>query len=131
MSNWLGHRAGVGQADLASLLLTGRRLDAVSGAEAQIVGEQVVGYLSGDLLGATSRMVGLDTIRVGGVDEAFGRRDPAAIASEADPTSRLTFGKNLGDLFGEAAGGGALLVVIRRYGFRSTGGSRELLRRRR
>jgi translocation and assembly module TamB len=43
------------QADLASLLITGRRLTEVSGREAEIVGEQVISYLSGDVLGAASR----------------------------------------------------------------------------
>jgi outer membrane protein assembly factor BamA/autotransporter translocation and assembly factor TamB len=87
----------LGQADIASLLLTGRELDEVSGAEAQIVGEQVVSYLSGDVLGAASRVVGLDTLRLGGVDPSLRRKDSAEIASETDPTSRLTFGKSLGD----------------------------------
>jgi outer membrane protein assembly factor BamA/autotransporter translocation and assembly factor TamB len=86
----------LGQADIASLLLTGRQLNEVSGAEAQILGEQVIGYLSGDVLGAASRVVGLDTLRLGGVDPALRRRDSAEIASETDPTSRLTFGKSLG-----------------------------------
>jgi outer membrane protein assembly factor BamA/autotransporter translocation and assembly factor TamB len=89
----------LGQADIASLLLTGRELNEVSGAEAQIVGEQVISYLSGDVLGAASRVVGLDTLRLGGVDPTLRRRDSAEIASETDPTSRLTFGKSLGDLF--------------------------------
>ncbi|MBI4485618.1 MAG: translocation/assembly module TamB domain-containing protein, partial [Acidobacteria bacterium] len=87
----------LGQADVASLLLTGRRLDEVPGAEAQIDGEQVLGYLSGDVLGAASRIVGLDTIRLGGADQTTRRRDPAAIATNTDPTSRLTFGKSFGN----------------------------------
>jgi outer membrane protein assembly factor BamA len=89
----------LGQADIASLLLTGRELSEVSGAEAQIVGEQVVSYLSGDVLGAASRVIGLDTVRLGGVDPSLRRRDSAGIASATDPTSRLTFGKSLGQLF--------------------------------
>jgi outer membrane protein assembly factor BamA/autotransporter translocation and assembly factor TamB len=89
----------LGQADIASLLLTGRSLDEVSGAEAQIVGEQLVSYLSGDVLGAASRVVGLDTIRIGGVDPTLRRGDSAEIASQTDPTSRLTFGKSLGESF--------------------------------
>lgn len=87
----------LGQADLASLLLTGRRLDQVSGAEGQILAEQAVSYLSGDLLGAASRVVGLDTLRLGGVDTTTLRRDPSSIVAKADPTSRLTFGKSVGD----------------------------------
>jgi outer membrane protein insertion porin family len=87
----------LGEADVASLLLTGRVLAEVPGAEGQIVGQQVLGYLSGDLLGVTSRAVGLDTIRLGGVESAALYRDPAAVAAATDPTTRLTFGKSLGN----------------------------------
>ena len=38
--------------------------------------------------------MGLDTLRVGGVET--NPRDPADLASETDPTSRVTFGKSLG-----------------------------------
>ena len=48
------------------------------------------------MLGFASRAVGLDTIRLGGVDEGAIRRDPIAVATEIDPTTRLTFGKTLG-----------------------------------
>lgn len=89
----------LGQADIASLLLTGRPLSDVSGAEAEIVGEQLLSYFSGDVLGAAGRVVGLDTIRLGGVDPSLRRGDAAEIASQTDPTSRLTFGKSLGESF--------------------------------
>lgn len=85
----------LGRADVTSLLLVGRPLDEVSRAGAQIVGEQVLGYLSGDLLGFAGRSVGLDSIRLEGADTGL-RRDPAAVASQTDPTSRLTFGKSIG-----------------------------------
>jgi outer membrane protein assembly factor BamA/autotransporter translocation and assembly factor TamB len=88
--------ADLDEADIASLLLTGRLLNNVAGAEAQIVGEQLLGYFSGDVLGIAGRAVGLDTIRLDSEVSSV-RRDPAAIASEADPTSRLTFGKSFGD----------------------------------
>jgi outer membrane protein assembly factor BamA len=87
----------LGQADVASLLLTGRVLAEVPGAEGRIVGEQVLNYLSGDLLGVASRAVGLDTLRLGGVEGSGLRRDPTAVATAVDPTSRLTFGKTLGN----------------------------------
>lgn len=86
----------LGQADVYSLLLTGRRLDEVAGAEADIVGEQVLGFLSGDVLGVAGSAVGLDTLRLGGPVSDV-RRDPAAVAAETDPASRLTFGKTFGD----------------------------------
>jgi autotransporter translocation and assembly factor TamB len=86
----------LGQADLTSLLLTGQPLDKLSTQEASVVGAQVLGNLSGDVLGFAGRTVGLDTLRVGGVDTTTALRDPADLASEVDPTSRLTFGKSLG-----------------------------------
>jgi outer membrane protein assembly factor BamA/autotransporter translocation and assembly factor TamB len=85
----------IGQADATSLLLTGRRLDQVSGAESEIVGEQVLGYLSGDVLGLAGRAVGLDRLRLGGVDDPSLITDPTAIATETDPTSRMTFEKRI------------------------------------
>src|SRR6185436_13979236 len=45
----------LGTADVWSVLLTGRRFDEISGDEAQVVGEQVLSYLSGDVLGMASR----------------------------------------------------------------------------
>ena len=82
----------LGEADVASLLLTGRRLEDVPGAEARIVGEQVIGYLSGDLLGAASRAIRVDTVRLGGLDDVG--RSASTIATQTDPTSRLTFVKS-------------------------------------
>ena len=89
----------LGEADLASLLLTGRKLDELPGADAQVVGEQVLGYLSGDVLGVAGRAVGLDTLRLGGAEQSLLRRDPTAVATETDPTSRLTVGRGIGDRF--------------------------------
>src|SRR6185503_20435910 len=40
--------------------------------------------------------VGLDTLRLGGIEDSATRLDPTAVATEVDPTSRLTFGKSLG-----------------------------------
>ena len=62
--------------------------------QAAAVGAQVLGSLAGDVLGVAGRTVGLDTLRVGGVET--NPRDPADLASETDPTSRVTFGKSLG-----------------------------------
>jgi outer membrane protein assembly factor BamA len=86
----------LGEADLYSLLITGKTLAEVSGDEAEILGEQLLQYLSGDVLGLASRVVGLDTIRLGGVEEDVLRQDPTALATEVDPTTRLTFGKSFG-----------------------------------
>ena len=61
--------------------------------QAAVVGAQVLGNLAGDVLGFAGRAVGLDTLRVGAETNP---RDPADLASETDPTSRVTFGKSLG-----------------------------------
>jgi len=82
------------QSDMTSLLLTGRKMEELGQQQAAAVGAQVLGSLAGDVLGVAGRSVGLDTIRVGGVET--NPRDPADLASETDPTSRVTFGKSLG-----------------------------------
>ncbi|MBI3050401.1 MAG: translocation/assembly module TamB domain-containing protein [Acidobacteria bacterium] len=86
----------LGQAELASLLLTGRRLEDLAPGDAAFVGTQVLGNFSAEVLGFASRAVGLDTLRLGGVEPAAVRRDPTDLATEVDPTTRLTFGKSLG-----------------------------------
>jgi outer membrane protein assembly complex protein YaeT len=86
----------LGQAELASLLLTGRRLENLAPGDAAFVGTQVLGNFSAEVLGFASRAVGLDTLRLGGVDNPSIRRDPTAIATELDPTTRVTFGKSIG-----------------------------------
>lgn len=86
----------LGQAEVASLLLTGRRLEELAPGDAAFVGTQVLGNFSAEVLGFASRAVGLDTLRLGGPDAGARRRDPTAVATELDPTTRLTFGKSLG-----------------------------------
>ncbi|MBI2829439.1 MAG: translocation/assembly module TamB domain-containing protein [Acidobacteria bacterium] len=85
----------LGEADLTSLLLTGRRFDDLAPDDAAFVGTQVLGNFSGELLGFASRAVGLDTLRLGGPDTGALRRDSTAFTTELDPTTRLTFGKSL------------------------------------
>ena len=86
----------LGQADITALLLTGRTLDQLGTADAAFIGTQVIGNFSGEVLGFAGRAVGLDTLRLGGLEEAEGNADLAAVATVVDPTSRLTFGKGLG-----------------------------------
>ena len=57
----------LGQADLTALLLTGRTLDQLSTDEAALIGAQLLGNFSADLLGFAGRAIGLDTLRIGGV----------------------------------------------------------------
>ena len=87
---------GLGQADITALLLTGRTLDQLGTADASFIGTQVIGNFSGEVLGFAGRAVGLDTLRLGGVEDSTTRLDPSAAATEVDPTSRLTFGKSFG-----------------------------------
>jgi len=87
------------QSDLTSLLLTGRTVDKLGSADAALVGDVLVGNLSGEVgqvLGVAGRAVGIDAIRLGGIDDSVLSSDPSAIATETDPTSRLTFTKSLG-----------------------------------
>jgi outer membrane protein assembly complex protein YaeT len=59
-------------------------------------GEDAVTLLSAELLGATGRAIGLDTLRVErgfSLDEY--RADPGLIATETDPATRLTISKRL------------------------------------
>jgi len=86
----------LGQADITALLLTGRTLDQLGTADASFIGTQVIGNFSGEVLGFAGRAVGLDTLRLGGIEEAEGNADLATVATVVDPTSRLTFGKGLG-----------------------------------
>ena len=86
----------LGQAEVASLLLTGRSLDNLAPDDAAFIGEQVLGNFSGEVLGFASRAVGLDTLRLGGVEGQTLRRDPSEVATtKEDPTNRVTFGKSL------------------------------------
>ncbi len=83
------------QSDIVSLLMTGRTV-ADGGLSTHVLSSQVLGYLSGDLLNAAGRVVGLDSVRLDrGVSLDELRFDPTIIASETEPESRLTISKNL------------------------------------
>jgi outer membrane protein assembly factor BamA/autotransporter translocation and assembly factor TamB len=84
------------QADLTALLVTGRTLDQLSNADAALIGAQVLGNFSADLLGFAGRAIGLDTLRIGGVQTSGTLGDTTVLTTDLDPTSRLTFGKRFG-----------------------------------
>jgi outer membrane protein assembly factor BamA/autotransporter translocation and assembly factor TamB len=84
------------QADLTALLVTGRTLNQLSTADAALIGAQVLGNFSADLLGFAGRAIGLDTLRIGGVQTTGTLGDATVLTTDLDPTSRLTFGKRLG-----------------------------------
>ena len=59
-------------------------------------GEDAITLLSAEVLGATGRAIGLDTLRVQrGFDAEEFRSDPGLIAAETDPSTRLTISKRL------------------------------------
>lgn len=59
--------------------------------------EQALTLLSGELLGVTGRALGLDALRIErGFDTQEFREDPTLIATETDPSTRLTLSKRLG-----------------------------------
>jgi outer membrane protein assembly complex protein YaeT len=59
-------------------------------------GEDAVTLLSAELLGVTGRAIGLDTLRVErGFESDEFRADPGLIATETDPSTRLTISKRL------------------------------------
>jgi outer membrane protein assembly factor BamA len=78
------------QGEIVSLLATGQKDTA---GPLSIGSDQVIGYLSGEVLGVTGRALGLDALRIErGQDVRF---DAGLVASETDPSSRLTFGKQV------------------------------------
>lgn len=85
------------EADLASLLVTGRRLDELASTDAMVLSGQLLGNLSADVLGFAGRAVGLDTLRVGAGPVTSNPGDSSELTTQLDPTSRLTFGKAIGD----------------------------------
>jgi outer membrane protein assembly factor BamA/autotransporter translocation and assembly factor TamB len=75
--------------DILALLVTGRTLDEMRGEEFEVARNQVLSYLGGRVgtkLGRTlQHATGLSTVKI----------EPNLIASEADPSARLTLGQDL------------------------------------
>lgn len=92
----LSSQPPLGRSDIVSLLATGRTI-AQGGLTTEVVGEQVLGYLSGDLLGFAGRALGLDAVRLqrGDVTQDL-RFDPTLVATQANPAQRLTVSKDVG-----------------------------------
>jgi outer membrane protein assembly complex protein YaeT len=84
----------LGQRDIVSLLATGRMADDLSGAQGTVAREQVLGLLTGEVLGFAARAIGVDTLRFERGSGLEGPRGHASlIAGETDPSSRLTLSK--------------------------------------
>lgn len=92
----LSSQPPLGRSDIVSLLATGRTV-AQGGLTTEVVGEQVLGYLSGDLLGFAGRALGLDAVRLqrGDITQDL-RFDPTLVATQANPAQRLTVSKDVG-----------------------------------
>ena len=75
--------------DIMAMLVTGRTLDQMRGEEYEVAKEQVLSYLAGRVGSQLGRglqnATGLSEVRI----------EPTLIASEADPTARLTVGQEL------------------------------------
>lgn len=70
--------------------------EAMSMIFGNLAGEDAVTLLSAELLGATGRAIGLDTLRVErGFEVDEFRADPGLIFTETDPSTRLTLSKRL------------------------------------
>ncbi len=86
------------ESDKVSLLLTGQKASDATSAGISTGGTELLGLLSGEFLNAAGQSVGLSTIRVesGSPDLRF---DAGLVATETDPGTRLTVGKNIGSRF--------------------------------
>lgn len=88
--------ATLSELDLVSLLVTGRRASEGGLADVEAIRRTMLSYLSGDLLGLLGQPLGLDSVRLerGPGDELFGA-DPALVAAETNPETRLSLTKRL------------------------------------
>ena len=87
------------EADIVSVLLTGRTLEQAGAAPGAGARDQALGLVSSELLGQAGRSVGLD-LRVGTDTPGGGgqiRFDSSLIATELNPGTRLTVGRDLSD----------------------------------
>ena len=87
---------GLPESDIVSLLLTGRTLDQVGSAPGAVARDQVLGLVSGEVLGVAGRSIGLDTVRLErGTNQGDVRFDSSLVAGDTNPGTRVTVGKNL------------------------------------
>ena len=93
----LSSEPSLGQSDIISVLLTGRELGTPGSTRTEVLRDQAISFLAGEYLTSAGRAVGLDTLQLerssNTPDEV--RSDHMEIAFEANPRSRLTFGKSI------------------------------------
>jgi outer membrane protein assembly complex protein YaeT len=89
LTTQLSSEPSIPQSDLASLLLTGRTAEQLSGREFQLAQTQALSLLAGQAGQEVTRgarsLLGISTVRL----------EPSFIASEANPGARLTLGQDL------------------------------------
>ena len=85
---------GLSQTDVVSLLLTGQLAEEGALFQTEVARSQLLMLLSGELLGIAGRAVGLDSVQIGrGLGGAASDFD--LLATDTDPSARLTVSKNL------------------------------------
>jgi outer membrane protein assembly factor BamA/autotransporter translocation and assembly factor TamB len=86
------------ESDKVALLLTGQTAGAATSGGISSNGTELLGLLSGEFLNTAGQAVGLSTVRVesGSPDVRF---DAGLVATETDPGTRLTIGRNIGSRF--------------------------------
>ena len=83
------------QADIVSLLATGRLADQIGGAGASVARDQFLGYLSGETLGFAAKAIGMDSIRFERGANQDALASDASLAGEVNPAQRLTIARRI------------------------------------
>jgi outer membrane protein assembly factor BamA/autotransporter translocation and assembly factor TamB len=86
------------ESDKVALLLTGQTAGAATSGGITSSGTELVGLLSGEFLNAAGQAIGLTTVRLENNDPNV-RFDAGLVATETDPGTRLTVGRNIGSRF--------------------------------
>ncbi|MBK5298198.1 MAG: translocation/assembly module TamB domain-containing protein [Vicinamibacteria bacterium] len=79
--------------DIASLLLSGQRRG--NGDAVEAVTEQLAAALSGEIVGAVGRAIGIDSVRVEQGNPGDVLFDSSLISADTNPAQRLTFSKRV------------------------------------
>ncbi|HEX7086067.1 MAG TPA: translocation/assembly module TamB domain-containing protein, partial [Vicinamibacterales bacterium] len=81
------------EADIASLMLSGQRRP--TGDPGEVVTEQLLAALSGEIVGAVGRAIGFDSVRIEQANPGDLLIDPTLISSDSNPAQRVTFSKRV------------------------------------
>lgn len=81
------------EADIASLMLSGQRQP--TGDPGEVVTEQLLAALSGEIVGAVGRAIGFDSVRIEQANPGDLLIDPTLISADSNPAQRVTFSKRV------------------------------------